>query len=111
MVPDYMGRTAKSIAFNFCPAWGTAKATALRATCFQFTLLCGGRHEGQIIKQYNNLFQFTPPRGGGRRWMRPQDEQEKGISIHAPARGATPQINADTGKWQFQFTPPRGGRR
>ena len=64
MVPDYMGRTAKSIAFNFCPAWGTAKATALRATCFQFTLLCGGRHEGQIIKQYNNLFQFTPPRGG-----------------------------------------------
>ena len=86
MIPDYMGRTAKSIAFIFCPAWGMAKATALRATCFQFTLLCGGRHEGQIIKQYNNLFQFTPPRGG-RRVLR---------SFHRHAG-------------EFQFTPPRGG--
>ena len=33
------------------------------------------------------------------------------ISIHAPARGATPFSNLSSSPDRFQFTPPRGGRR
>src|SRR5699024_3794601 len=54
-------------------------------------------------------FQFTPPRGG-----RPENEQAtsgRGISIHAPAWGATIGMTfQDISAVLFQFTPPRGGR-
>jgi len=77
-------------------------------------------------------FQSTPPRGG-RRGGRGQGKGGKGVSIHAPARGATWGCSA---RWclfsvsihapargatrvlarivlyiWFQSTPPRGGRR
>src|SRR5579883_2023471 len=54
-------------------------------------------------------FQSTPPHGG-----RPDDQAGLGdrveVSIHAPARGATPHALHRMTLPAFQSTPPHGGR-
>ena len=57
-----------------------------------------------------NKFQSTPPRGG-RPVASGVEGDIRGVSIHAPTRGATriPSIPSRSGL--FQSTPPRGGRR
>ena len=48
----------------------------------------------------------------GRDWQRGGDARGAGVSIHAPARGATPRLVSQT--WStisFQFTRPQGARR
>ena len=54
-------------------------------------------------------FQSTPPRGGRRRYSR-LSKPVRGISIHAPARGATLCSRRRWRPGRFQSTPPRGGR-
>ena len=53
---------------------------------------------------------FNPrPREGGDALL-PVQLRELPVSIHAPARGATPVHVRPAGSHQFQSTPPRGGR-
>ena len=109
---------------------------AARAACwrreFQSTPPRGGRHHPYHQWQRRGTFQSTPPRGGrhyiiilciyyfpyfnprpregGDQASRPENVVD-GISIHAPARGATPHgRSAELYKTRFQSTPPRGGR-
>ena len=77
-------------------------------------------------------FQSTPPRGGrpypnlkaskARECFNPRPRAggdagyiesvaAGGVSIHAPARGATQPPRRTPGRGKFQSTPPRGGRR
>ena len=97
---------------------------------FQFTLPRGERQRWHIVGVSCGVFQFTLPRG-----ERPQkaenDMMEKrfnsrsregsdtnqqgvhhvaGVSIHAPARGATPTLRRPLRRHRFQFTLPRGER-
>ena len=55
---------------------------------FQFTPPRRGRHdqEYRIVRTY--MFQFTPPRRG-RRGADTDSIITEGVSIHAPAKGAT----------------------
>ena len=85
-------------------------STQLIAEIFQFTPLREGRREAMIRYKDGTLFQFTPLREGRRNWQRTH-EVINGISIHAPARGATTLLCFT--RWdveQFQFTPLREGR-
>ena len=53
---------------------------------------------------------FNPrPRAGGDQ-VSNLYERESGVSIHAPARGATYLSSYTVGSSAFQSTPPRGGR-
>ena len=54
-------------------------------------------------------FQSTPPRGGRPAPLHLHRNAE-GVSIHAPARGATQSSFVCSVSAQFQSTPPRGGR-
>ena len=75
---------------------------------FRSTPPRGGRHGHHVVARY--LCRFDPrPREGG--------DQKRGIfcaiplvSIHAPARGATPATNGRSLSGGFRSTPPRGGR-
>ncbi len=58
----------------------------------------------------NWRFQSTPPRGGRLRACVPQ-QGHAGVSIHAPARGATCLRIIAIIVNRFQSTPPRGGRQ
>ena len=87
----------------------------------------------QITLEEEKAFQSTPPRGGRRR-QRQRCWRMNPVSIHAPARGATPQPACPMHSvlrfnprpraggdicpsptalkfTRFQSTPPRGGRR
>ena len=56
-------------------------------------------------------FQSTPPRRG-RQWRAVDRRHACRVSIHAPAKGATPSLrDAATDHVEFQSTPPRRGRR
>src|SRR5690349_11346906 len=58
-----------------------------------------------------SLFQSTPPHGGRPEQFRKLLGLER-VSIHAPARGATPAPPDEvTAEDEFQSTPPHGGRR
>ena len=77
---------------------------------FQSTPPRGGRPMPTSLRQWTTAFQSTPPRGGR------QFDGACGIvldvvSIHAPARGATPIAFGMQAIYKFQSTPPRGGRR
>ena len=76
------------------------------------------------------MFQSTPPRGGRRAYLvkdfsdgsfnprpraggdgnEPDADALAKVSIHAPARGATPAPGLSIRSFMFQSTPPRGGR-
>ena len=78
---------------------------------FQSTPPRGGRHIPSQSNPPSAGFQSTPPRGGRLR-SKPVNAHGRRVSIHAPARGATP----TTWAWPlrtavFQSTPPRGGRQ
>src|SRR6266545_4825369 len=55
-------------------------------------------------------FQSTPPHGERRRSAQGEHERQ-GVSIHAPARGATPGSPRPCDQYEFQSTPPHGERR
>ena len=57
------------------------------------------------------LFQSTPPQGGGDVLVIEPREHFLHVSIHAPTRGATADPEAVQAYWAFQSTPPKGGRR
>ena len=70
-----------------------------------------GDVSGTKTPQQLFVFQFTPLREG-RQFSCPQTSLCKGISIHAPPRGATSTAScSSTYSLLFQFTPLREGRR
>ena len=77
---------------------------------FQSTPPRGGRPAAWLTSASSNSFQSTPPRGG-RHLNELSDRVRAGVSIHAPARGATLNGRDSRKLMQFQSTPPRGGRR
>ncbi len=56
---------------------------------FQFTRPRGARRLHWIFQEIEAAFQFTRPRGARQRRLPPRDRLQR-VSIHAPARGATP---------------------
>ena len=70
----------------------------------------GSDREKQYINMMINLFQSTLPRRE-RRQMPLGNRQFVGISIHAPAKGATKKFQIHVDKNQFQSTLPRRERR
>ena len=129
--------------------------TAVGDVSFNPRPRAGGDHEGNGQHPRVEMFQSTPPRGGRldkrpgvSKLQRFQSTPPRGgrltisawfllmvvVSIHAPARGATPHASALVSRrtsfnprpraggdrllvpitdpdWLFQSTPPRGGRR
>ena len=83
---------------------------ARAATTFQFTPLREGRLCARRKARNSSIFQFTPLREGRPRWEA-RWESHRHISIHAPPRGATGPLPADSLILSFQFTPLREGRR
>ncbi len=89
----------------------------------------GATRPGRLLN-LGTRFQSTPPRGGRRSTCRgrlsppcfnprPREGGDltetcmfaaKLVSIHAPARGATPHTKFTSARKAFQSTPPRGGR-
>ena len=94
------------------PARGATGKNPTRFRTFRFNPRprAGGDALVVVNKETTHKFQSTPPRGGRRR-----SEQRRSpiqVSIHAPARGATPQTATNPlCRKKFQSTPPRGGRR
>ena len=83
-------------------------ASGIAARTFQSTPPRGGRQIGDGVVVGGG--RFNPrPRAGGDEPALPGGRQG-GVSIHAPARGATPARCATLASFAFQSTPPRGGR-
>ena len=82
---------------------------AVRTKKFQFTRPRGARLRQAARRPAPPRFQFTRPRGARHVRGRPPLARV-GVSIHAPARGATSGISHTSGKGAFQFTRPRGAR-
>ncbi len=77
---------------------------------FQSTPPRRGRLEPRLI--WRTLTDFNPrPRAGGDSRGRKRVYTTCGISIHAPAQGATRANVGDCQSFGFQSTPPRRGRR
>ena len=55
------------------------------------------------------MFQFTRPRGARHEYW--PEFAHLGVSIHAPARGATGRVSGRSRFVLFQFTRPRGARQ
>ena len=70
----------------------------------------GGDECADAHRTTGREFQSTPPREGRRSDTRSIIASGR-VSIHAPARGATPAASAAWLYGKFQSTPPRGGRR
>ena len=64
-----------------------------------------------ICRPSTGMFQSTPPRGGRLGLDSVPVQPLAPVSIHAPARGATPGDLIAVNDTEFQSTPPRGGRR
>src|SRR5690554_1294538 len=77
---------------------------------FQSTPPHGGRHTAGNKGIGCGLFQSTPPHGGRRLMYWPSTSAD-GVSIHAPARGATFWNRTMIKFTEFQSTPPHGGRQ
>ena len=76
---------------------------------FQFTPLREGRHINEDAEKSLIDFNSRPSaRGDSRKRYR---SAPRSISIHAPPRGATPQIISVEADKTFQFTPLREGRQ
>ena len=88
-------------------------ATDLLMVCdkmylFQFAPPRGGRHI-RVLRSSCRLYFNSRPREGGD-FSAFLHIELHGISIRAPARGATRRSNSLKPWKQFQFAPPRGGR-
>ncbi len=79
------------------------------AKSFQFTRPQGARPRLRRTGQRIEEFQFTRPQGARRVARRP-DRVRQGVSIHAPARGATLPVSSLSAHAGFQFTRPQGAR-
>ena len=77
---------------------------------FQFTPLREGRQRTPINRRSDSLFQFTPLREGRPAGWGYHGRAARGISIHAPAGGATCSFSTAPVRTLFQFTPLREGR-
>ena len=95
------------------PARGATGGT-VRMNCrqsFQSTPPRGGRLHLCVGLSQTLMFQSTPPRGGRRGHLQGLLYLKR-VSIHAPARGATPSLRGSSAPGKlFQSTPPRGGRQ
>ena len=98
---------------------------------FQSTPPRGGRLAHPCVTITSQSFQSTPPRGGRQTWFKERQSSDCfnprpraggdsrclftsvsfSVSIHAPARGATPDPGTSSSTFLFQSTPPRGGRQ
>jgi len=78
-------------------------------TSFQPTRPRGARHMFCMLVTFCVLFQPTRPRGArlGDGW---EYRNEKGVSTHAPTRGATALLISSMMSLKFQPTRPRGAR-
>ena len=65
---------------------------ALRLYMFQSTRPCGARQPLDLWPKSSDLFQSTRP-CGARRHIRGREVGSLCVSIHAPVRGATPNIS------------------
>ena len=70
----------------------------------------GRDFDDEALKTVFARFQSTRPRGA-RRNLLFLDVLGVGVSIHAPARGATCDVNSGIRRHRFQSTRPRGARR
>ena len=93
------------------PARGATKHGYKSRSCwkFQFTRPRGARRLSITSFSGASLFQFTRPRGA--RHVEGSTRLLGGVSIHAPAWGATDVASSGMDRPQFQFTRPRGARR
>ena len=95
------------------PARGATRShlwVVLSSRIFQFTPLREGRLCALHLALDTGVFQFTPLREGRPRSTWPHKAGK--ISIHAPARGATPRfLRSKNSRCRFQFTPLREGRQ
>ena len=55
------------------------------------------------------IFQFTPPRGGKRRWRRSAGPERR-FQFTPPRGGKRKSLGGGVVRGLFQFTPPRGGK-
>ncbi len=76
---------------------------------FQSTPPHGGRQLLHSFDPKSTEFQSTPPHGG-RLFCEKLGKVQAGVSIHAPAWGATPTEVKPMPRKMFQSTPPHGGR-
>ena len=83
----------------------------LAAIRFQSTPPRGGRHD--LLGHVRDCLRFNPrPRAGGDPGWDVVSTPPTHVSIHAPARGATPRAERiRSPRAKFQSTPPRGGRQ
>ena len=97
--------------FNSRPRVGGDRAhcpEVLLGIQFQFTPPCGGRPWNPGTTRSPCYFNSRPRAGGD---LVSESLKKIGfISIHAPVRGATPQLMRRDVYQLFQFTPPCGGR-
>ena len=71
----------------------------------------GGRPAGRSrARRWWRLFQSTPRTGGDTPVPAATPPEPVGVSIHAPARGATALMGGILSPQLFQSTPPHGGR-
>ena len=92
------------------PARGATKSKrhCINSQKFQFTRPRGARREGAAAASRWACFN-SRAREGRDRDLR-DDRLHVAVSIHAPARGATPSTAKASMKSRFQFTRPRGAR-
>ena len=90
-------------------ATSSGGASAVSHQCFNPRPRAGGDPFWVRFLLIWGQFQSTPPRGG-RPGRRGQGLSNPGVSIHAPARGATKVRENRMILQLFQSTPPRGGR-
>ena len=126
------GEQAEEVSIH-APAWGAtagANASSIDSLKFQSTPPRGGRPGFAVILPAPGGFNPRPRVGGdceegneeegcevsihapawGATWQVERADQVCGVSIHAPAWGATPVSIHTSRALQFQSTPPRGGR-
>ena len=84
------------------------KSTSAR-TRFNPRPRAGGDRPTSFCRSRFSLLQSTPPRRG-RHDRGAALPREAGVSIHAPAQGATSAVNQVAALARFQSTPPRRGR-
>jgi len=76
---------------------------------FQFTRPRGARQQPEVVAPQDEVSIHAPARGAT-----PVDQHDfapPGVSIHAPTRGATTSLSFPISLRRFQFTRPRGARR
>ncbi len=77
---------------------------------FQSTRPCGARHSGgETVQRLRGVSIHAPVRGAT--WAIGLDQQRFRVSIHAPVRGATRSLRRSRARTMFQSTRPCGARR